>query len=593
MSTGPGRRLAESYDAAFQATMSVAPAAADDPAALAAAAEALPPAARALLDLVLLTVGPDLRVPERLRPRLEAAGEALWRAALLLPRTTTTSTGLHPQHYAGACTLNPAARGLPVALVRASVVTLDARPQAAPGEARVDALVLAAALEASPLPLNQDGSLRRDADRRLYAELGDEPARWALALAVARATGRVRPLGGRLQGFPDATARPLVDLTAVLDAVGVGGAASVLLRVAGDGWLALGPLLDALRTTAREILHSPRAQAYPDGRAWDDRGWAAVEEPLFRAAADTLHRLGGVDALRDAGGVTHLRRAAPRPPVEDRFLLTPDGLLYVPASGLPAEVYGRVCRVARYQGGAGLHQHRLSREGVQLDLAHGNHGVAAFLEAWSRTGVPPSVRDQLREWERASNRITLHTGVDLWEDEAGALHVGPPPARPERVVDYADAPRGRFAWDGAQLIVPDEGDTLPLRSTLARVAQRERRERGVTVWRLRAGAVEDEAWLLDRLRAWYGGELPSAVELHVLAQAGRAAVQAGPAVLLHLPGAVGAALRRDPVAAALLTDWLDQERAVLGPAAALRLQARAASLGIRWDERPAGPGGVG
>ncbi|MFN7147057.1 MAG: hypothetical protein ACK4YP_25030, partial [Myxococcota bacterium] len=109
--TPTARRVVEAYDATFRAGLTVTPEHADDPAALAAAAAALPPDASALLDLLTFVALPGEPVPERLRGVIERVGEPLWRATLLLPRQSHGGGDIHPLRYAGSCRLNPALKG--------------------------------------------------------------------------------------------------------------------------------------------------------------------------------------------------------------------------------------------------------------------------------------------------------------------------------------------------------------------------------------------------------------------------------------------------------------------------------------------------
>lgn len=591
------RRLIACYEPDFRRLMTIAPEAVDDPVALAAAADTLGDDEHNLLDLALLSGPIGVKLAERLRPAIERQGGALWRAALLLPFTTQSSGGsLHPLHYAGACRLNPALTSLaprlltdPAVLDVPSAATTASFP---PSDARWDAVILAAALEGEPAPLTREGLLRKDLERRLATNLGGDLGRWALAMRVGRAQGVMRTMGGKLHGLPETPARPLHDPSVLSDNPLVNVLAGQMLRLLGSAWVSIPGLLDTLRRRCRELVHSPRAGAYPDGRAFDTAGWDAVEAPLILEALDLLHRAGFIDAYRDGGGIRSARRAGPAPRLGDGFLLTPDGDILIHCGGLSGPDYGRLARMAPFLDGERVCRHRLTREGVRADLAAGHVDTTGFLAGHSRTGVPPSVADTLREWQRSATRLTLLTGVDIEEDEDGRLRIVSGPVHaPHRTIDYAQPPLARFFFEPGRILIPLTWDPLSLRATIARIARPAGLEGDCRVYVPERRPHRDPGEILDRLRACFGGELPGELEALVLAGGGLPPVRAEAALLVTVPLAAVGALRRDPITGPLLARWVAPGEAIVTAIDLPRLRRRLDELGLAWEGDPLTPAG--
>ena len=575
---GTVRKIVDSYDPAIRAALTVPLELLDDPPTVIAAAEGLPPEAAALLGSLWLVIPPGEKLPERMRPSIERVGTALWESALLLPRTSGSS--VHPRHYAGACQLNPALdQWQPSWLIPPPVTPTPSFP---PADARWDAVLVAARLEAEPLSLTQQGALRKDAERRLLEELG-EPGRWALALAVARTGGLVRVLGQRLMGFPEASMRPLPDPTTLFSGVQA-VACGVLLRLIGETWWDVEQLLARLQEHARELLYSPKRdgfyQDFPTV-AFDAAGWDAVEQPLVRGVLDTLHRVGVLDAARDASGVTAVRRAGPPMQVEQGFLLTPDYELLLPVGGLPPAEHARLARFAPYKEGERVQRHRLNRAGVQAAIDAGHGDLLAFLERFSRTGVPVNVREAVTDWTRHAMRFLLLTGVDVVEDEKGTLKLASGPTPTAAVVDYGAGNPGRFQVEEEKLVVED--GQLPVRAALSAVAELESRDGLRHVYRARPAIHADPDTVLSRLRLFSGGEIPGFLEARVLAGSGLEPVRAVPALLVRLPATVVSALRRDPVAGPLLSRLVSGTEALVEEAELPKLRRRLEELGLRWE----------
>lgn len=561
--------------------MTVPLASVEDPVALAAAAEALPASARSLLDLLLLVSVPGEPIPERLRDRVAKDGQALWLAAMLLPRASSWHEGsLHPQHYSGSCRLNPALAGVEITMAR---VVCEAVASFPPADVRWDAVVVAAALEATPAALTQDGVIRRDVERRLYSQLGDDDHRWSLALRYARAIGLVRATGGRLHGLPDAHPRPAGDVAALLPNSGSAAAATLLLRLARAEWTSVDWLEALFQGAGREALYSPLGKNYPQrSEPFDDAGLLKVEYPALQLALDVLHRVGVIDASRDHDRVLAFRLPQPRPKAQGGFLLTPDGSVLCHVAELRLEVYSRLARVAPFVDGDTLRRHRLTRDGIVAELGAGHRDTVEFLGEHSRTGVPSNVVDQIREWQRSATRLSIVTGVDVVEEPDGRLRIATP-ADAGRVIDYTTKPRARFVAMHGKLFVPDGWDPLDLRATLARIARPAGREGESWVYEAELRAHTNTAPLLAKLREYHGGDLPGEIEALVLAGAGLPPVVASDAVIVKLPLEAASALRRDRVAGTLLRRTIGADESVVPRADLDVLRARMAELGIGWS----------
>lgn len=578
------RQLAEAYEPGFRAGLTVPPERAEDPTALEGAAAALPPEAARLLELLLLVVPVGEPIPERLRPRIERHGEALWAGLLLLPRAALEpGSHVHPARYAGSCRVNPALA--PLAGAVAVPGPADVPASFPPTDAWWDAVVVAAAFEANPGPLNQDGTLRKDVERRVLGALGPDSDRWSLAFRLGRLVGLLRPSNQRLFGHPEVAPRPLADPAGLFTDPASTQAASILRRLLRDDWIDLRATLARLGERARELLWSPRDGVYPHRpeTRFDAEGWATVETRLFADVADALHRVGLVDAHRDADGVHLVRRPRPRPGHAAGFLLTPDNEILVHVGEIPLVDYGRLARLAPFVEGARLHRHRLCRDGVAADIAAGHGDPAAFLAARSRTGLPPSVADSLREWSRSATRITVVTGVDVVEEEDGRLRVARPDTTAARVIDYTQPPRGRFLWREREAIVPAGWDPLTVRAALRRIGTELGHDAEGWRYRPERRAHARPADRVEELRQWYGGDLPGELEALILAGAPLPPVRVRPAVLVQLPLEVAGALRRDAVAGRLLRRSVGPDAALVDAEEVPALRARLDALGIPWE----------
>ncbi len=553
----------------------------EDPVVLHAAVDALSPAARGLLDLLLLAAPVGDALPERLRDVIARGAGALWAAALLLPRASSWHDGgLHPQHYAGSCRLNPTLKDAPFSTLRPPI---EGQPSFPPADARWDAVVVAAALEAVPAVLTQDGVIRRDVERRLYTQLGDDDHRWSLALRYARACGLVRAMAGKLHGHPEAHPRPPADLSGLLPNALAASAASLVMRLAQPEWTATEWLVGLLSGPGREAFYSPIGKTYPQrSDTFDERGFAEIEAPALDLALDVLHRVGAIDAVRDHDRVLAFRQPQPRPRPQGGFILTPDGSLLCHVAELRLDIYGRLCRLAPFVDGDALRRHRLSREGIVAELGAGHRDTLDFLTEHSRTGVAPNLADQVREWQRSATRLSILTGVDVIEEPDGRLRIATP-GDTGRVIDYTTRPRARFVAFQGRLVVPDGWDPLDVRAILARVGTYVGREGDARVYEPAVRKHANPTTLLARLREFHGGDLPGELEALVLAGAGLAPAQAVDAVIVKLPTEVASALRRDRIAGPFLRRVVGPEESVVPRGDLAALKQRLAALGIAWE----------
>lgn len=588
-------RLVSAYNAEFRARMSATPEEVADAGATLARAAELAPADQSLLDALLLVAGGGERIDARLRPLIEKRGERLWLSGLLLPSVAPSpGATIDPRHYAASCRLHPALSR------RDPLRALLPRPSAPvsvhfpPSDARWDAVIIAASLEATMPSLNRDGTMRRDAHRRLIEQLGDDSTRWELALSFARATGLVRPAGGRLYGFPESRPRPLVDPVALLEPR-LQGAARALLRLVDEAWVDFAALLLLLRDQTRQVLSSPgpsNAYAEHPSTRFDDAGWARVETPLFVQAADGLTRLALLEGCWDAKGILALRRAGESPKMPPGFLLTPDLDILIGAWELPTPDYGRLCRLAPFVMGERVHRHKLTKEGVAADIAAGYADATDFLARHSRTGLPYSVRQSVEQWARSAERITVLSGATVVEQDGvfKLVSQAPPGAR---VIDYGGEapPPASFSMQDGEILIPTGADALTVRAAVARIATLSRRE--PTTWRytLSVRPQRDAEALLESLRRLHAEpELPGELEVAVLAAHELPACTHEEAVIVHLPDRAAEALRRDRVAGPLLARALSHTQSVVSRSELAALEQRLAELGVRLE---AGGGATG
>ena len=117
---------------------------------------------------------------------------------------------------------------------------------------------------------------------------------------------------------------------------------------------------------------------------------------------------------------------------------------------------------------------------------------------------------------------------------------------------------------------------------MGRVARYVGREGDERVYVPELRAHTNPGSLLDQLRVWYGGELPGEMEAMVLAGTGVAPARGERALIVHLPAAVSAALRRDRVVGPLLRRSLSQHEFIVDEGDLELLKARLAELGIGW-----------
>ncbi len=586
MSDGPPisglERLVLAYDRGFQDAMLVRPDQVTDSLAISNALRELPDKAKDLAETLLIGVGPGEPVPERFRTSIENAGDDLWRVGLLLPRMQPSpGATIDPRHYAAACRLN----GSVVHYKTLSGLkgTVQAEPHSPPSDARWDAIIIAAVLEADPPALTREGALRRDVERRLIASLGGgsargsgqegDPVRWSLALAMARATGLARPSGARLYGFPESNPRPLTDPVQILEG-GAALAGVALLRVLGNEWIPLEPMLSHLAKHCPEVLSSD-----------DLMPWAEREARWFRSAADLLHRAGVIDATRGASGIEAMRLAGPRPQRQPGFLLTPDRDILIAPWELPGPDYGRLCRLAPFKDGDVVSRHALTREGVAADLAAGYEDASAWLAARSKTGLPSNVAQNLGEWAEQAVRITLFSGMTVLEEPNGEFTVGPEkvPAT-ARMLYYDEPPPARFQVDSGIILVPFGQDALTVRSVVSRLGQRLEHSTAGHRWRIAPEPVDDPDAILDQLRRYHEGELPGELEAAVHAAAGRTECRFEEAVVIHLPADAAASLQRDRVAGRFLGRALAGGQCVVDRRDLPALRARLGELGFRIPE---------
>ena len=572
---GPAGLVVSAYASDFRARMWLTPDEVDDSAGLARSVARLDGVARDLLDTLVLAVGPGEHIPERFRQSVDEDGEALLLGGLLVPRAAPSEgSSIDPRYYTGVCRVNSALRGHVVApdLPR----TAEGQPSSPAHDARWDAIIVAAALELEPPRIAKSGALRKDHLARLIRRLGGETHRWTLALSVAQSTGLARSAAGALHGFPESKPRPLTHPVGLMDDPGTAAAAGLMLRLVEQDWVRVDDVSDWLRTRAPQALTARRGRR----PRWEER------EGLWLAeAADALHRLGAVDAQRDASGVVAIRRPSARPELPPGFILTPDRDILVPPWGLPGPEYGRLCRAAPYADGDTLYRHKLVRTGAAADLACGYDDLLPWLTSRSHSGMPTGVAQAIRGWLEAAARVTFYTGVTIYEDPGAEqrFRVGDVSDDAEaRVLDYRGQAPACFSMQGDIIRVPFGQDALTVRSLVCKVGTKLPPDAEGWRWTLAPQDVGDPERFLDELRRYHEGELPGALVAALAAQADDAelAVHMSPAQLLVLPLSLANALRRDHVAGPLLQPAGPLERALVLDADLGQLRERLDALGV-------------
>jgi hypothetical protein len=587
-------KIIQQYDPDFRASMKLSDAEITDPAACIARAEALPEEAQDLLDTLLLAHDAGTAVAQRFRPRIESAGQALWGAALLLPQVRPSKgVTVDPRHYAASCRTSPhlSAR-IPFGnhLPRTDAETPASLP---PADARRDAIIMAALLDRTQPGLTKGGNLRADAEQRLYSSLGDDSHRWSLALHLAKTGGLARPVGDRLLGFPESPLRRIPNPEELL-APEDREAALVLLRAADSHWLPLADLLTILRDHARWILHSPDAKSTePNGtyadhpaHAFDEEGWDALEAPSLHRAADVLVRLGHLEARQGPDGPTHLRVPAGAPQGAPGFLVTPDLDILVAPGELPLSLYGRLCRLAPYVDGDRAHRHRLSREGIAADISAGHSDAEEFLSEYARFPLPESVVSSLAEWGRSAARVSLWTGLDVWEEDGVLVRAESTEA--DRTIEYQGPATGRFEMKGDDILVPLGLDSLRVRSRLARIATSSGVQDDAWHFTLRPDPVANPESLLSSLRTHTKeATVPPQLEAAIWARAGGNGFRAEEALVVHLPENAAEVLQRDPIAGPLLGRMLEGNQSLVNRDHLPALRERLEALGFQEEEAQA------
>jgi hypothetical protein len=266
-------------------------------------------------------------------------------------------------------------------------------------------------------------------------------------------------------------------------------------------------------------------------------------------------------------------------------MLTPDLDILVAPGELGLRDYGRLCRIAPYQEGDRVHRHKLTREGVAADLAAGNTDCLAFLEGFSRTGMPSTVGQTVTGWMRTVARVTLYTGVNILERD-GQLEQASSIPQDARIIDYGgkSPPAASFLMVNGEIQVPRGQDALTVRAVLDRVAQPDGATGEHHIYRLDPKPLANPEQTLESLRRLYvQGDLPGELELAVLAAQGLPDCTVEPALIVHVPERVALPLKRDRVAGLLLGRSVAPAQFLVSRSDLSALQVRMSQLGIVLD----------
>ncbi len=580
--------LLKAYDPAFAATMDCKAKDLLVPESCLERAGHLETESRDLLDTLLLAAPLEQPVSQRFRIAIEALGEPLWRSGLLLPRATPSrGATLDPRNYAASCRLNPGLASRKPFCEQDLTPDLDPQASLPPFDSHWDAMVVAAELERHPLGLTQEGRPRHDGLEKLWNRLGGRSERWTIALALGRTQGLVRPVQGKLTGFPESTPRPLRDPSLLLsDEESAAGRA--LLVLVGQDWVDWPALLSLLEKRSRTLLFSPNHALPPQYASRPSlpfqSGWQSMEVRRFEAACTCFFQVRVFDVARGPDGVLAVRRSQGDNERAGGLLLTPDLEILVAPCEIDRTSYGRLCRLAPYQDGDRVHRHRLDRPGVAADLAAGHTNPEDFLASHSRIGVPEGVAQFLAEWSRSASRLSLFTGVDILEEDASFRIVQQHPPG-VRVLDYggSEPPPAELEVEGDLLRVPLGKDPLQLRFLVEAAGEYQGVEDGAHVYTLRPLPHKDPQRLIEALSHYCESSLPGNVEAAILSVS-EEPYQVQDALLLKVSPEAAAALSRDPSLAETIQGPLESGLLVLKASDLDLVEARLAALGFRQEK---------
>jgi hypothetical protein len=372
------------------------------------------------------------------------------------------------------------------------------------------------------------GELRKDDIERLVKRLGGEEIRWKLAMSMARGTGMARVVGGRLHGFPAFRTRDVRDPIELLEG-DVSQAAEVLLRIVGRRWVDLSALAEVLTSRCPEVLSGIEP--------------SRVRESLAMAGC-ALQRFGRVEAIRDIDGVCAIRSRRGMPQVPPGILVTSDGEVLVVPGAISGPDFGRLCRMAPYQGGDVVYRHRLCRKGIAADLAAGFDHAADWIQEMTPTGLPSNMRELIRGWAWSAQRMSLWTGVTLIEED-GVLRRAEETPRVDTRFDYSEPCLGVVEVVDEHIRVDRRGCPLGLSAVLDRVLPREEATQSHWIWGLRPYSTDEPQARIGDVEARIEGSIPGLLEAAIRAAGGADDLSLEAAHVLHMAPEVLDALRRE------------------------------------------------
>ena len=228
--------------------------------------------------------------------------------------------------------------------------------------------------------------------------------------------------------------------------------------------------------------------------------------------------LGFLEAICDENGVLAVRMMRGAPDVPRGVIVTSDGEVMVVPGALGDRDFGRLCRLARYQGGDVVYRLRLSRNGVAADLEAGYEDAAEWLAGVTATDLPVNITEMIRGWSRVVQRVTVWTGVTVVEENGQLRRISEPP-KSSVEFDYTEPCLGQVEVLGYSVGVAKDACPLGLKSALDRVFPRAEDNDLQWRWRLEAHDIAEPMERVEEIASRLNSAVPGRLERFCTQQA--------------------------------------------------------------------------